>query len=160
MKRSRKENETAFQHGNDPDHPKSKGEEEAETPPAMTLLDWLRAAGLTGTKEGCAEGDCGACTVVIEAPDGARAPVNACLMTLGQAHGLALRSVEGLSAPDGAPHPVQAAMLAAENHDWEVNRQNYAMFMNEVMKYRIKEANQNPSMFPRASSYTPVKVNI
>jgi xanthine dehydrogenase small subunit len=86
----------------------------AHTPPAMTLLDWLRAAGLTGTKEGCAEGDCGACTVVIEAPDGARAPVNACLMTLGQAHGLALRSVEGLSAPDGAPHPVQAAMLAAE----------------------------------------------
>ena len=86
----------------------------AETPPAMTLLDWLRAAALTGTKEGCAEGDCGACTVVIEAPDGARAPVNACLMTLGQGHGLALRSVEGLSAPDGAPHPVQAAMLAAE----------------------------------------------
>jgi xanthine dehydrogenase small subunit len=86
----------------------------AETPPAMTLLDWLRGAGLTGTKEGCAEGDCGACTVVIEAPDGARAPVNACLMTLGQAHGLALRGVEGLSAPDGAPHPVQAAMLAAE----------------------------------------------
>jgi xanthine dehydrogenase small subunit len=80
----------------------------------MTMLDWLRAAGLTGTKEGCAEGDCGACTVVIEAPDGARAPVNACLMTVGQAHGLALRSVEGLSAPDGAPHPVQAAMLAAE----------------------------------------------
>ncbi|MCA3315034.1 MAG: FAD binding domain-containing protein [Roseomonas sp.] len=86
----------------------------AETPPAMTLLDWLRAAGLTGTKEGCAEGDCGACTVVIETPDGARAPVNACLMTLGQAHGLALRSVEGLSVPDGAPHPVQVAMLAAE----------------------------------------------
>ena len=85
-----------------------------DTPPAMTLLDWLRAAGLTGTKEGCAEGDCGACTVVIEAPDGARAPVNACLMTLGQAHGLALRSVEGLSGTDGAPHPVQAAMLATE----------------------------------------------
>jgi xanthine dehydrogenase small subunit len=85
----------------------------AETPPAMTMLDWLRAAGLTGTKEGCAEGDCGACTVVIEAPDGARAPVNACLMTLGQAQGLAIRTVEGLGA-DGAPHPVQAAMLAAE----------------------------------------------
>ena len=71
----------------------------AHTPPAMTLLDWLRAAGLTGTKEGCAEGDCGACTVVIEAPNGARAPVNACLMTLGQTHGLAIRSVEGLSTP-------------------------------------------------------------
>jgi xanthine dehydrogenase small subunit len=86
----------------------------AETPPATTLLDWLRAVGLTGTKEGCAEGDCGACTVVIEAPDGARAPVNACLITLGQAHGLALRSVEGLAGADGTAHPVQAAMLAAE----------------------------------------------
>ena len=86
----------------------------AETPPARTLLDWLRAAGLTGTKEGCAEGDCGACTVVIEAPDGARQPVNACLMTLGQAHGLAIRTVEGLAGAEGAPHPVQAAMLAAE----------------------------------------------
>lgn len=86
----------------------------AETLPAMTMLDWLRAAGLTGTKEGCAEGDCGACTVVIEAPDGARQPVNACLMTLGQAHGLAIRTVEGLAGTDGAPHPVQAAMLAAE----------------------------------------------
>ena len=86
----------------------------AETPPAMTMLDWLRAARLTGTKEGCAEGDCGACTVVIEAPDGARQPVNACLMTLGQAHGLAIRTVEGLAGTDGAPHPVQAAMLAAE----------------------------------------------
>ena len=86
----------------------------AETPPARTLLDWLRAAGLTGTKEGCAEGDCGACTVVIEAPDGSRAPLNACLMTLGQAHGLAIRTVEGLAGTDGAPHPVQAAMLVAE----------------------------------------------
>jgi xanthine dehydrogenase small subunit len=52
--------------------------------------------------------------VVIEAPDGARQPVNACLMTLGQAHGLAIRTVEGLAGTDGAPHPVQAAMLAAE----------------------------------------------
>ena len=82
--------------------------------PTTTLLDWLRGpAGLTGTKEGCAEGDCGACTVALEAPDGARVPVNACLLTLGQLHGRAVRTVEGLRGPDGAPHPVQAAMAEA-----------------------------------------------
>lgn len=74
--------------------------------PTMTLLDWLRGPGaLHGTKEGCAEGDCGACTVVIE--QGAeRTPVNACLMLLGQAAGRAIRTVEGL----GASHPVPRAL--------------------------------------------------
>ena len=82
----------------------------AATPPGMTLLDWLRGpAGLTGTKEGCAEGDCGACTVVLEEADGRRVPVNACLALLGQMHGRAIRTVEGLAGP-GGPHPVQHAM--------------------------------------------------
>ncbi|MFC0409878.1 xanthine dehydrogenase small subunit [Roseomonas elaeocarpi] len=82
----------------------------AQTSPTTTLLDWLRRdAGLTATKEGCAEGDCGACTVAIEAPDGARVPVNACLLTLGQVHGLTLRTVEGLRE-HGACHPVQTLM--------------------------------------------------
>ncbi|MBC7433919.1 MAG: FAD binding domain-containing protein [Rubritepida sp.] len=70
--------------------------------PTTTLLDWLRAERLTGTKEGCAEGDCGACTVVLE--DGAtRAPINACLAVLGQLHGRTIRTVEGL-ARDDLPH--------------------------------------------------------
>ncbi|MBP0494827.1 xanthine dehydrogenase small subunit [Pararoseomonas indoligenes] len=85
------------------------------TSPTMTLLDWLRGpAGLTGTKEGCAEGDCGACTVVIEEADGARVPVNACLTLLGQVHGRSLRSVEGLRGRDGGPHPVQSALAEAD----------------------------------------------
>src|SRR6266568_3523090 len=80
--------------------------------PASSLLDWLRgAAGLTGTKEGCAEGDCGACTVVLEHPDGARTPINACLALLGQMHGRAVRTVEGLRGEDGGAHPV-AEILA------------------------------------------------
>ncbi|WP_052402343.1 xanthine dehydrogenase small subunit [Muricoccus aerilatus] len=84
------------------------------TSPTMTLLDWLRGpAGLTGTKEGCAEGDCGACTVVIEEADGARVPVNACLAMLGQVHGRALRTVEGLGSP-AAPHPIQRALAEAD----------------------------------------------
>ena len=85
------------------------------TSPTMTLLDWLRGpAALTGTKEGCAEGDCGACTVVIEEPDGARVPVNACLLLLGQVHGRCIRTVEGLHGPDGGAHPVQRALAEAD----------------------------------------------
>jgi xanthine dehydrogenase small subunit len=86
--------------------------------PMMTLLDWLRGtAGLTGTKEGCAEGDCGACTVVVEKckSDGTidRIAINACLTMVGQVDGLGVRTVEGLAAADGALHPVQAAFVAA-----------------------------------------------
>ena len=81
-----------------------------EASPTQTLLDWLRAEGLTGTKEGCAEGDCGACTVVLEAADGGRTPINACLCVLGQLHGRAIRTVEGL----GATHPIPRAMAEAD----------------------------------------------
>jgi xanthine dehydrogenase small subunit len=78
----------------------------AGTSPTVTLLDWLRGpARLPGTKEGCAEGDCGACTVVIEHGSD-RTPVNACLMLLGQAAGRAIRTVEGL----GAAHDVPRAL--------------------------------------------------
>ncbi len=79
--------------------------------PTQSVLDWLRAEGLTGTKEGCNEGDCGACTVMISDAGGTRA-VNACLMMLPQLDGKALRTVEGIAGPDGELHPVQQAMIA------------------------------------------------
>jgi xanthine dehydrogenase small subunit len=84
------------------------------TSPTTSLLDWLRADGLTGTKEGCAEGDCGACTVVLESADGARTPINACLAVLGQLHGRAIRTVEGLRGADGSAHPIQVAMAESD----------------------------------------------
>ncbi|SFG55226.1 xanthine dehydrogenase small subunit [Palleronia marisminoris] len=84
---------------------------EADTAPTTTLLDWLRESrGLTGTKEGCNEGDCGACSVMLTDEDGARA-LNACILFMGQLDGHAVRTVEGLAAPDGTPHPVQQAMV-------------------------------------------------
>ena len=80
-----------------------------------TLLDWLRDhRGLKGTKEGCAEGDCGACTVVLERADGRREAINSCIALLGQLDGEAVRTVEGLRRPDGTPHPVQTAMAEAD----------------------------------------------
>jgi xanthine dehydrogenase small subunit len=81
-------------------------------PPTRTALDWLREdRGLTGTKEGCNEGDCGACTVMVTDAEGSRA-LNACILFLPQLNGKALRTVEGIAGPGGALHPVQEAMIA------------------------------------------------
>ncbi len=83
----------------------------SDVAPTATLLDWLREGrGLTGTKEGCNEGDCGACTVMVTDDQGAKA-LNACILFLPQLNGKAVRTVEGLAAPDGTLHPVQQAMI-------------------------------------------------
>ncbi len=84
--------------------------------PQSTVLDWLRIEERsTGTKEGCAEGDCGACTVVLARQRDGRLhyePVNACIATLGQLDGAELITVEDL-AHVGKLHPVQTAMAAS-----------------------------------------------
>jgi xanthine dehydrogenase small subunit len=85
-----------------------------DVPATTTLLDWLRDhARLRGTKEGCAEGDCGACTVVLErlTSDGClnRSAINSCLTMVGQVDGVGVRTVEGLVCTDGTLHPVQKA---------------------------------------------------
>ena len=82
----------------------------------MTLLTWLRRERrLTGSKEGCAEGDCGACTVVVARPDDKGRlvwrPVNACILFMGMLEGSAVTTVEGIAGPDGALHPCQQAMI-------------------------------------------------
>ncbi|MCI2400585.1 xanthine dehydrogenase small subunit [Aliiroseovarius subalbicans] len=79
--------------------------------PTRTTLDWLREErGLRGSKEGCNEGDCGACTVMVTDAGGTSA-LNACILFLPQLHGKTLTTVEGLSGPDGALHPVQEALV-------------------------------------------------
>ncbi|MCF2906526.1 xanthine dehydrogenase small subunit [Octadecabacter sp. CECT 8868] len=84
---------------------------EVDTPPTQTLLDYLRETrDLKGTKEGCNEGDCGACSIMVTDATGARS-LNACILFLPQLHGKAVRTVEGLAAPDGTLHPVQQAMI-------------------------------------------------
>jgi xanthine dehydrogenase small subunit len=82
--------------------------------PTRTLLEHLRGdLRRTGTKEGCAEGDCGSCTVLVGEPDGngvSWRAVNSCIQFLPMLHGKALMTVESL-AKDGALHPVQQAMV-------------------------------------------------
>ncbi|MBY0339370.1 MAG: (2Fe-2S)-binding protein [Acetobacteraceae bacterium] len=78
-----------------------------EIRPWTTLLDLLRdRLHLTGTKKGCDQGQCGACTVIL---DGKR--VNACLVLAATRPGSEVRTVEGLEGPDGALHPLQAAFI-------------------------------------------------
>jgi xanthine dehydrogenase small subunit len=85
----------------------------AATDATVTLLDWLREeARLTGTKEGCNEGDCGACTVMVTDADGTARALNACILFMGQLEGRAVRTVEGIAGPGGEMHPVQEAMVA------------------------------------------------
>jgi carbon-monoxide dehydrogenase small subunit len=78
-----------------------------EANPWKRLLDALREdLKLTGTKEGCGEGECGACTVILDGE-----AVNSCLVAVGQCHGRSITTVEGLAKGD-VLHAVQRALVA------------------------------------------------
>jgi xanthine dehydrogenase small subunit len=85
--------------------------------PTRTVLQYLREDMVrTGTKEGCAEGDCGACTVVVAELHGETVrfrAINSCIQFLPTLDGKALFTVESLKRPDGGLHPVQQAMVDA-----------------------------------------------
>src|SRR5439155_12767272 len=80
--------------------------------PNTTLLDWLRAQGLTGSKEGCAEGDCGACSVAIVDRDRHGKPcfrsINSCLIPLPLMAGRDIITVEGVACSHGALSPCKS----------------------------------------------------
>jgi xanthine dehydrogenase small subunit len=87
----------------------------SNVPPTRTLLEVLREdLGCSGTKEGCGEGDCGACTVVVgEVQDDQLSfkAINSCIRMAHSVQGLALWTVEDLASPDGRLHPAQEALV-------------------------------------------------
>src|SRR5690348_13408267 len=87
----------------------------AHVRPDETLLDFLRLSrSLRGTKEGCAEGDCGACTVLVGRLSGGQLvyeTVNACIRFMGSLDGTHVVTIEHLKGTDGKLHPVQQAMV-------------------------------------------------
>src|SRR5579871_6420319 len=94
------------------------GERLREVPiddPTVTVLNYLRGRERRmGTKEGCAEGDCGACTVALGEVENGRLvyrAVNSCIQFLPTLHGKQLLTVEDLAEPEGKLHPVQQAMV-------------------------------------------------
>ncbi len=134
--------------------------------PTQTLLRWLRdEAQLTGTKEGCAEGDCGACTVawIDDGPDGKAVyrAVNSCLILLPMVHGRRVYTVEGLQAK-GRPHPVQEAMVRELGSQCGYCTPGFVMSMFEAC-YRedLKEAwqldDQLAGNLCRCTGYRPIR---
>ncbi len=83
-------------------------ETEREIESSRSLLEFIREdLGLKGTKEGCGEGECGACLVLVDGK-----AVNACLMTALQLQGKELVTIEGIKGRDGGLHPLQKTFMA------------------------------------------------
>jgi aerobic-type carbon monoxide dehydrogenase small subunit (CoxS/CutS family) len=79
----------------------------AEVPPSWTLLTTLREYfELTGAKEGCGAGECGACTVIVDGE-----AVNSCIYPIPEVEGKSVTTIEGVAGQDGALHPLQKAFL-------------------------------------------------
>ncbi|HAD27306.1 MAG TPA: xanthine dehydrogenase small subunit [Rhodobacteraceae bacterium] len=125
--------------------------------PTRTLLDYLREeCGLTGTKEGCNEGDCGACSIMITDDDGTKA-LNACILFLPQLHGKSVRTVEGLAAPDGTLHPVQSEMI--ENHGSQCGFCTPGFIMSMAAAHQNSETNHDDVLagnLCRCTGYVPI----
>ena len=145
------------------------GEDECalrDVPPTLTVLEYLRRqARRTGTKEGCAEGDCGACTVVLAEPDGAGGlrhwAVNACIQFVPALHGRQLLTVEDVKHADGTLHPVQQALV--DHHGSQCGfctpgfvMQLYAGWLEGTLKDRQSVKDWLAGNLCRCTGYGPI----
>ena len=141
-----------------------------EVDPHLSLLDFVREhQQLTGTKEGCAEGDCGACTVVIGelTQDGAGrdrvalSPINACIRLMPTLDGKAVFTVESLQAASGALHPTQQAMVDCHGSQCGFCTPGFvmslfALFKNEPAPNRAQTCDAIAGNLCRCTGYRPI----
>ncbi|KAL3157593.1 hypothetical protein ABBQ32_012044 [Trebouxia sp. C0010 RCD-2024] len=102
-----------------------------------TLLQWLRDIHLTGTKLGCAEGGCGACTVMVSHQAGTKLvhrSVNACLCPLYAVEGMHVVTVEGLGNPRSGLHPIQARLAKAHGSQCGFCTPGFVMSMYSLLR--------------------------
>ena len=137
-----------------------------DVPPTLTVLEYLRRqARRTGTKEGCAEGDCGACTVVLAEPDGAGRlrhwAINACIQFVPALHGRQLLTVEDVKHADGTLHPVQQALV--DHHGSQCGfctpgfvMQLYAGWLEGTLKDRQSVKDWLAGNLCRCTGYGPI----
>lgn len=131
--------------------------------PQTTLLDFLRERGLTGAKEGCAEGECGACTVVLVAdrPGGSEyRPVNSCLMFLPMVAGQEVYTVEAL-AQDGNLSEVQRAMVESGGSQCGYCTPGFVMSLFAEYYRPLREGKCDPHAMAgnlcRCTGYRPIQ---
>jgi xanthine dehydrogenase small subunit len=118
--------------------------------PTMTVLQYLRVEEhLCGTKEGCAEGDCGACTVVLIDPDGRHQAVNACVLFLPALDGRQLLTVEHLMQADGTLHPVQQAMVDHHGSQCGFCTPGFVMSIYALLAETLSDAKRHPGSRPK-----------
>ncbi|QIG49675.1 xanthine dehydrogenase small subunit [Nordella sp. HKS 07] len=136
----------------------------AQLAPMRTLLDYLRLGEASrGTKEGCGEGDCGACTVSLGSLKDGRLvyePVNACILLLGQVDGKDVVTVDDLSR-GGKLHPIQQAMV--ETHGSQCGfctpgfvMSLFALYQSDVAADRQTVVDQVAGNLCRCTGYRPI----
>ena len=137
-----------------------------EPVPTTTVLDYLRDTGRRGTKEGCAEGDCGACTVVLGELDSAAnrityRAVNSCIRFLPTLDGKELITVESLQQPSGELHPVQQSMV--DNHASQCGfctpgfvMSLFALYLNRTQAQRQTIVEALAGNLCRCTGYRPI----
>jgi xanthine dehydrogenase small subunit len=112
-------------------------------PPGRTLLEVLREdLGATGTKEGCGEGDCGACTVVIGELEGDAIKyraINSCIRLAHSVDGMALWTVEDIAAPDGTLHPAQQAVVQCHGSQCGFCTPGFVMSLFGMYQNRVRQ---------------------